>query len=69
MEPSTGLGSSSGAERSLHDLHKPGPWSVTVEIHEVEDPAQSKRVLRIARLHLGTYAEAREIAEQLRKEL
>ena len=67
-EPSTGPGSSSGAERSLPDLHKPGPWSVTVEIHEVEDPAQSKRVLRIARLHLGTYSEAREVAEQLRKE-
>jgi hypothetical protein len=43
-----------------------GAWSVTLEIHEAEDPAQSKRVLRIARLHLGTYADAWAIAELLR---
>ena len=45
----------------------PGAWSVTVEIHEAEDPAQSKRVVRIARLHLRSLEEAREIAELLRQ--
>ena len=45
----------------------PGAWSVTVEIHEAEDPAQSKRVVRIARLHLRSLEEAREVAELLRK--
>jgi len=28
----------------------------------------SKRVLRIARLHLGTYAEARAVAERMQKD-
>lgn len=43
-----------------------GAWSVTMEVHEAQDPARSKLVLRIARLHLGTYAEAWAVAEQLR---
>jgi hypothetical protein len=42
-----------------------GPWSVTVEVHEAADPAQSKRVLRIARLRLGTLEEARAAAKRL----
>ena len=45
----------------------PGAWSVTVEIHEAEDPAQSKRVVRIARLHLRSLEEARELAELRRQ--
>jgi len=44
-----------------------GAWSVTLEIHDAADPARSKRVLRLARLHLGTYAEACAVAEQVRK--
>jgi hypothetical protein len=44
-----------------------GVWSVTLEIHDAEDPALSKRVLRIARLHLGTYSEARAVGEALRR--
>ncbi len=43
-----------------------GSWSVTVEFHDAEDPAQSKRVVRIARLHRGTYEEAKETLRQLR---
>jgi hypothetical protein len=43
-----------------------GAWSVTLELDDAEDPARSKRVLRIARLHLVTYAEAWAVAEQLR---
>lgn len=46
-----------------------GSWSVTVEIHEAEDPAQSKRVFRIARLHLRTFEEAHEVSERLRDAL
>ncbi len=60
---------SSALGRDSTDPAERGPWSVTVEIHDAGDPALSKRVLRIARLHLGTYAEAREVAEQLRKEV
>jgi len=60
-EPPKGLG-------SLPNDPPGGAWSVTIEIHEAADPAQSKRVLRIARLHLGTYAEARALADQLRRE-
>jgi hypothetical protein len=63
-----GAGSTSEAERPLPDHPAPGAWSVTVEIHEADDPAQSKRVLRIARLHFKTYAEAREIAGKLQRE-
>jgi hypothetical protein len=43
-------------------------WSVTVEIHEAQDPALGKRVIRIARLHFSTVKEAREIADLLRNQ-
>jgi hypothetical protein len=68
-ESSTDSGPLPEAGPPLSDYSQPGAWSVTVEIHEAEDPAQSKRVLRIARLHLGTYADARVVAEQLRRVL
>jgi len=54
---------------SLLDEPTAGSWSVTVELHEAVDPAESKRVIRIARLHLRTLKEAREIAERLRGDL
>lgn len=67
--PLPGPGGSSAFDRGPADHAERGSWSVTVEFHESADPALSKRVLRIARLHLGTYEEAREVAEQLRKEV
>ncbi len=57
------------AHRGYSDDPTGGAGSVTLEVHEAADPVLSKRVLRLARLHLGTLAEAREVAEQLRKEL
>jgi hypothetical protein len=62
-----GVRSEPGVDRSAELFE--GSWSVTVEFHEAADPAQSKRVLRIARLHLRTFEGAREVAEKLQKEL
>lgn len=44
-----------------------GPWSVTVEVHTGPSPEHSRRVVRIARLHLATYEEASSVADSLRK--
>jgi len=57
------------ASGTLWDMPAGGSWSVTVEFHEAEDPAQSKRVLRIARLRLNSLEEAVETAERLRRKV
>jgi hypothetical protein len=44
-----------------------GAWSVTLELHEAADPALSKRVVRIARLHLRTLDEVHRVVGQLRE--
>jgi hypothetical protein len=67
--PPAAAGSEAASQRSLTEPSQTGAWSVTLEVHEAVDPAQSKRVLRIARLHLGTLADAQQVAEQLQKEL
>lgn len=46
-----------------------GSWSVTLETHVCQDPALSKTVLRLARLHLESFEDACEVAERLRGEL
>jgi hypothetical protein len=47
--------------RSVPEDYARGAWSVTVEIHDARDPARSRRVLCIPRLHLGAYGEACEV--------
>jgi len=61
----SGSGHQSGSA-SLPADPTEGSWSVTLELHQAEDPARSKRVLRIARLHLASYAQALRVAELLR---
>jgi hypothetical protein len=57
-----------GDSVSVPDDPGRGAWSVALELDDAEDPARSKRVLRVARLLSSTYAEAQAVAERLRME-